>query len=508
MRRTCNREAGFSTMGLVIIVAGIAGVVGGYNLLRSQSVLKASDVRNASQEAGDLNFNAFSVYQALASGPTPAIYPDPYLPISSARMVVSSKAVPNSLWKGTTDQVTIFSSSYHGNPKGKKTSTDIKSTQLEAKNSARPYLLTHADVKADTSVSMALNKANKNINSTATVNLAPPPTPTCKIGFTGTPSTQPFTCVKTPAEKVEVIDPKTGLAEIDPVTGTPKMVDKPATYHDCPGMSRNWAFDTDVNQEVTAHFFGSGVVVDASIRQAPGLEGPLNFAGGAVPKNSAALPYPGAHRVEAVDAGLRNIKFMALNSQWIELSVAGPDGSVGKCVAGLHVNRGPALNTPTDSWGPDTLVQLADGSYKKISKLEYGDWVWNPRFKEAVRVLHLHESAPPTALVEIDLAGKSIHVTSLHPFLSRRGLVHARDLRPGDQLPGADEGWKTVVSTRIYRPAEGSKVYDVFLDSPRAPMDHLMNMDGLLAPSYDWQKELAMLPTATIFDMPHQPDLW
>src|SRR6478672_2996297 len=103
MRRNCNRESGFSTIGLVVIVAGIAGVVGGYNLLRSQSVLKASDVRNASQEAGDLNFNAFSVYQALASGPNPAIYPDPYLPINSARMVVSSKAVPNDLWKGTTD---------------------------------------------------------------------------------------------------------------------------------------------------------------------------------------------------------------------------------------------------------------------------------------------------------------------------------------------------------------------------------------------------------------------
>jgi hypothetical protein len=495
-------------MGLVIIVAGIAGVVGGYNLLRSQSVLKASDVRNASQEAGDLNFNAFSVYQALASGPTPAIYPDPYLPINNARMIVSSKAVANDLWKGTTDEVTIFSTSYHGNPKGKRTSTDIKSTQLEAKNSARPYLITHADVKADTSVTMALNKTNKNINSTATVQLAPPPPPTCKIGFTGTPSTQPFTCVKTPAQKVEVIDPKTGLAEIDPATGKHKTVDKPATYQDCPGMSRNWAFDTDVGQEVTAHFFGSGVVVDASIQQATGLEGPINLTAGPLPKTSAAIPYPGAHRVEAVDASLRDIKFVAANSQWIQLNVAGPDGSVGQCVAGLHVNRGPALNTPTDSWGPDTLVQLADGSHKKISELQYGDRVWNPRFKEAARILHVHETAPPTALVEINLGSRSIHVTSLHPFLSRRGLVAARDLRAGDQLPGADEAWKTVVSTRIYRPAEGAKVYDIFLDSPRAPMDRLLNVDGLLAPSYEWQQELGELPAVTIFDSPQSIELW
>lgn len=507
MRHNFIRESGFSSIGLVIIVAGIAGVVGGYNLLRSQSVLKASDVRNASQEAGDLNFNAFSVYQALASGPSPAIYPDPYLPINNARMVVSSKAVPNNLWKGTTDEVTIFSTSYHSNPKGKKSATDIKSTALEAKNSARPYLLTHAALKADTSVSMTLNKADKNINSTATVTLAPPPTPSCKIGFSGTPSTQPFTCVKTPAQKVEVTDPKTGLPEIDPATGKPKTVDKPATYQECPGMSRNWAFDTDAGQEVTAHFFGSGVVVDASIQQAPALEGPLNFATGPIPKNSQAIPYPGAHRVEAVDASLRDIKFVASNSQWVQLNVAGPDGSVGKCVAGLHVNRGPQFNTPTDSWGADTLVQLANGSFKKISQLAYGDHVWNPRFKEATKVLHVHETAPPTALVEINLGSKSIQVTSQHPFISQRGLLYARDLRPGDQLPGADEAWKTVISTRIYRPAQGVKVYDVFLDSKRAPMDRLLNLDGLLVPSFEWQQELGTLPAITVFDMPQQAEL-
>jgi hypothetical protein len=495
-------------MGLVIIVAGIAGIVSGYNVLRSQSVLKASDVRNASQEAGDLNYNAFSVYQALASGPAPAIYPDPYLPINNARMVVNPNAVPNNLWKGTTDEVTIFSTSYHGNPKGKKTATDIKSVGLEAKNNARPYLITHADVKADTSVTMALAKANKKVNSTATVRLAPPPTPKCTIGFTGTPSTQPFTCVKTPAKKVEVIDPATGKPELDPATGEPKTVEKPATYQDCPGMSRNWAFDTDVGQEVTAHFFGSGVVVDASVSQAPALEGPLNFATGPLPKSSAAIPYPGAHRVAAVDASLRDIKFVAMNSQWIELSVAGPDGSVGKCVAGLHVNRGPALNTPTDSWGPDSLVQLADGSFKKISKLKYGDRVWNPRFEEAAGVLHVHETAPPSALVEIKLESKSIHVTSQHPFISRRGIVFARELRAGDQLAGAEGPWKTVVSTRIYKPEPGAKVYDVFLDSKRAPVERLLNVEGLLTPSYEWQSELATLPSLTVFDMPQPPELW
>jgi hypothetical protein len=508
MRRSYNRESGFSTMGLVIIVAGLAGVVGGYNVLRSQAVLKASDVRNASQEAGDLNYNAFSVYQALAAGPTPAIYPDPYLPIQNARMVVNSKATPNNLWKGTTDQVTIFSTSYHANPKGKRTATDIKSTQLEAKNATRPYLITHASVKADTGVNMALNKVDKNINSKATVRLAPPPTPTCKIGFTGTPSTQPFTCVKTPAQKIEVVDPVSGLPELDPATGQPKTVEKPATYQDCPGMSRNWAFDTDVGQEVTAHFFGSGVVVDASIQQATGLEGPINLPSGPIPKNSQAIPYPGAHRVEAVDAGLRDVKFIANNSQWIQLNVAGPDGSVGKCVAGLHVNLGPALNSPTDSWGADTQVQMADGTFKKISELRLGDQVWNPRFKETARILHVHETAPPTAMVEIKLGHHTLHVTSLHPFVSRRGLVAARDLRPGDELPAADAGWKLVTAARIYRPADGVKVYDVFLDSPRAPMDRLLNMDGLLAPSYEWQKELGTFPSITLFDASEPMDLW
>ncbi len=506
MRRANPQEAGFSTLGFVIMVAGVAGMLGAYNLLRTQSVLKASDIRNASQEAGDLNYNAFSVYQALASGPNPAIYPDPYLPINNARMIVSSKAVANNLWQGKKDQVTIYSNSFHGNPNGKKITTDIKSRQLEANNSARPYLITHADVKANTSVGTALTKFDKNIRSSATVSLAPPPTPTCKIGFSGTPSTQPFTCVKTPGQTVEVTDPVTGLPELDPVTGLPKTVAVPPTFQDCPGMSRNWAFDTDVGQQVTAHFFGSGVVVDARIQQAPALEGPLNFPAGALPKNSAAIPYPGAHRVEAVNAGLRNIKFMAFNSQWVQLSVAGPDGTVGKCVAGLHVNRGPNLNSPSDSWGPDTLVELADGSHKKISNLTLNDWVWNPRFKEVARVVYVHETAPPTAMAEINFGKQSIHVTIQHPFISRRGLVYSRELLPGDQLPGADGTWKTVVSTRVYRPSLGYKVYDVFLDSKRSPVDRLMNMHGIMAPSYEWQQELGTLSALTIFDKPLAAD--
>jgi hypothetical protein len=90
----------------------------------------------------------------------------------------------------------------------------------------------------------------------------------------------------------------------------------------------------------------------------------------------------------------------------------------------------------------------------------------------------------------------------------RRGLVAARDLRPGDELPAADAGWKLVTSARLYRPADGVKVYDVFLDSPRAPMDRLLNMDGLLAPSYEWQKELGTFPSITLFDASEPMELW
>jgi len=507
MRRLGHRESGFSTLGLVIILAGIAGVVGGYNLLRSQSVLKASDVRNASQEAGDLNFNAFSVYQALAAGTSPAIYPDPYLPINNARMVVSSKATPNNLWKGATDTVTIFSTSYHGKPQGTKTSTQIKSTQLENKNGSRPYLLTHAEVKANTSVDMALNKVSKNINSSATVRLAPPPPPGCNIGFTGIPSTQPFTCLKKAAVKEPAVDPVSGMPVVDPVSGLPVIVETPAVYDSCSGSAFSWSFDTDAGQSVTAHFFGSGVIVDASVQRMVGSSEPLNFAAGPIPKNSQAIPYPGANRVEAKNAKLQDITFVAGNSQWLELNVIGPDGSPGKCTAGLHVNQGPDLNTEADSWGPDTLVQLADGTHRRVADLKFGDLVWNPKFKEVAKVIYLHETAPTSAMIEIDFGSRLVHVTSHHPFLSQRGLVLAQDLRPGDQLPGVDQPWKTVLATRSYRPAEGLKVYDVFLLSPRSEMDRLLNMEGLMVPSFEWQSQLSMLPAITLFDMQQLPRL-
>lgn len=498
-------DSGFSTLALVIVVAGVTGLVGGFNALKSQMVLKSSDVRNAGQEVDDLNYNAFSVYQALGAGKTPAIYPDPYLPINQAQMVVSSSAVPNKLWKGTTDSVTIYSTSFHGNPKGKETSTNVRSSGFSAKDAARPYLITHANVKAESSVQMALLKTKKNLVAKASVEVGPPPTPECKIGFTGTPSMQPFNCVKTPAQIIPVMDPASGRQAVDPATGAPLTVTKPAVYQSCPGMARGWAFDTDEGQPVTAHFFGSGVVVDAQVSQAPGLEGPLNFAAGPLPKASAAIPFPGAHRVTAVDASLRDISFVAMNSQWIELKVAGPDGTVGSCVAGLHVNHGADSNTPTDSWGEDTLVQLADGTFKKISALKYGDLVWNPRYKEATPVLYLHETASPSAMVEIKLGSKSIHVTSQHPLISRRGVVFANQLRVGDQLAGADEAWKTVSGTRVYRPEPGFKVYDVFLRSKRAPSERLLNVDGLLSPSYEWQAEFAPLPSLTLFDYPQIP---
>src|SRR6478735_8439108 len=130
MQLSSQRQGGFSTMGFVIILAGIAGVIGGFNVLRSQSVLKASDARNASQEAGDMNFNALNVYQALTSGKDPAIFPDPYLPVANARMAVGSKAVPNALWDWTSDKVTIYSTSFHGKPQGTKTATQVKSGKL------------------------------------------------------------------------------------------------------------------------------------------------------------------------------------------------------------------------------------------------------------------------------------------------------------------------------------------------------------------------------------------
>ncbi|MDQ3231670.1 MAG: HINT domain-containing protein [Pseudobdellovibrionaceae bacterium] len=263
-----------------------------------------------------------------------------------------------------------------------------------------------------------------------------------------------------------------------------------------------------MGQTVTAHFFGNGVIVDANIQQMAGSTQPLNFAGGPIPKNSQAIPYPGANRVEAKNAKLRDVTFVATNSSWMELNVMGPDGSVGKCTAGLHVNMGPALNTDADSWGSETLVQLVDGSHKKISQLQFGDRVWNPQFKEAASVVHIHQTAPTSSMVALDLGSSVVHVTSHHPFLSQRGLVLAQDLRAGDQLPAADASWKTVLGNRAYRPADGYKVYDVFLNSPRSARDRLMNVEGLLVPSYEWQSQLAILPSSTLFDMPQLPNLW
>ncbi len=499
---------GFGAIGLVLVIASIGAIIGTYSGLRSQSALKSSDINNANQEATDLSINALGVFQSLMSAPNPTIYPDPYLPVKSAVLATTPSAKPNPLWGSSPNTIMVYSKSYHASPEGKDSTSYIRFNRFETNKSSRPYLITHAAVVADSKVDTALLKNATNGEAKAKVEIDPPPTPSCSMAFSGNSSVQGFQCIQSPAMMVNVIDPSTGKPVIDPATGKPKQVLKPATFMSCPGVARGWAHDTDAGQTVTAHFMGNGVVVDASVRQAPGLEGPLNFAAGTLSKSSVEVPYPGATRLLAKNVGLSSISFVARNSQWIELSVAGPDGSRKTCLAGIHVNLGPTLNTAGDSWGSDTLVQMADGSFKKISTLKYGHMLWNPKFKRPEKVLYVHETPPPTSMVEIKLGDKKIDVTSLHPFVSRRGLLLAQDLKPGDQLPSADRNWQTISALRTYKPSSDAKVYDIFLDSDQAPSDRLLNMDGLLAPSYEWQRELAELPALTLFDLQQPLDLF
>ena len=225
----------------------------------------------------------------------------------------------------------------------------------------------------------------------------------------------------------------------------------------------------------------------------PGMEseGALDFPSGVIAKSSQDLPYPNNDSIRSKDIALRKVTYTAQNSNWVQMNVTGPDGNMGTCFAGIHVNKGPEENTEADSWDANSLVEMADHSFKKVSELNAGEWVWNPKLNKPSQVVYSYKTMPNNSMIELKFKSGIARITGNHPFITDKGLRRASELRPGDKLPGVKTAWKIIQSVKAYKPTEQTMVYDIFLDPSHPPKDRMMNIDGLQVPGYEHQRYLA-----------------
>lgn len=85
---------------------------------------------------------------------------------------------------------------------------------------------------------------------------------------------------------------------------------------------------------------------------------------------------------------------------------------------------------------PEVPISMADGSLRPAGEIREGDWIlgWDEDLDRCVprQVERVWDNGVVPVWTVTTKAGRSLGVTDEHPFLTRRGWVFARDLRPGD----------------------------------------------------------------------------
>lgn len=93
---------------------------------------------------------------------------------------------------------------------------------------------------------------------------------------------------------------------------------------------------------------------------------------------------------------------------------------------------------------PETPVSMADGSLRPAVDVRPGDEVlaWDEQAERLIprKVKHVWDNGIVPVWRITTKAGREIGVTEEHPFLTHRGWVLARDLRPGDKVRVAFDG--------------------------------------------------------------------
>jgi hypothetical protein len=125
-------------------------------------------------------------------------------------------------------------------------------------------------------------------------------------------------------------------------------------------------------------------------------------------------------------------------------------------------------------------IKLAGGTTKPASRIDTGDWLWNPLRRLPVRVAKVVVGPEKQPVVELRGKGFSLEVTETHPFPTTSGLRQARELRIGDRV--IDGAGRPVSIEAIRRPflPPGDLVYNFELDTPSPEWeDRVIEANGI-----------------------------
>jgi hypothetical protein len=139
----------------------------------------------------------------------------------------------------------------------------------------------------------------------------------------------------------------------------------------------------------------------------------------------------------------------------------------------------------------DTRITMGNGSEKLIRDIRPGDEVWNPIVGHAFPVKNVIRGPERQALYEIQVKGQRVLVTSEHPFMTKIGLMGAKDLRVGDLIQDHARGWQPIERVETKPSAEASIVWNLELDVTTHDEDHHMLLaNGVLTGDHYLQKRV------------------
>ena len=137
-----------------------------------------------------------------------------------------------------------------------------------------------------------------------------------------------------------------------------------------------------------------------------------------------------------------------------------------------------------------TMITMGDKSLKKISEIVPGETVFNPLTKKAVPVMYVSKGPEKVPMLRIKSAGKTVLVTSKHPFPTRRGILPAFRLNMDDVLIEADGVEQAIDSIEVITSDAPKIVWNLMLGGKANAKDHMLIGNGMVTGDLFIQNEL------------------
>lgn len=140
---------------------------------------------------------------------------------------------------------------------------------------------------------------------------------------------------------------------------------------------------------------------------------------------------------------------------------------------------------------PETQIQLADGSTRRIDELQAGDLIHNPLTGRPAKLKGMVKGPEKEPMIELGYDGKVVHVTTKHPMLTLTGVKAAMDLKLGEEVLGADKKFHRLTDLRRLPVDPEQQVYNFVMDdADDSPSHHVVVADGILTGDLQLQQEL------------------